>query len=201
MNNIISVVGKVLTTPKFDHYSRTFGNIFSFALEVPRPSGIMDENIIKIPECLLPNLSIGDLVDVVGTIQTRNIYNRLLIFIWVEEIHSLSDIPYLSNQNVNHVLQGFICKNQLPRETPFGRKITDFMIAINYNYYHSAYIPCIAWENTCDEISSLKLGTEIKVRGRLQSRKYNKRISGYPDIFEEKTAYEFSVSRLLPIKK
>lgn len=80
------------------------------------------------------------------------------------------------------------------RSTPFGREITDLLIAVNRAYNKSDYIPCIAWGRNARYSSSLNVGDNIKIWGRIQSREYQKKIS--EDESVTKTAYEISVSKM-----
>ena len=75
----------------------------------------------------------------------------------------------------NHVeLQGIICRQPGYRETPFGREICDFMLVIPRSGGRSAYIPCICWSMTARKISALEVGQMVNLRGRFQSREYQK---------------------------
>ena len=78
--------------------------------------------------------------------------------------------------------------------TPFGREITDMLIAVNRAYNKSDYIPCIVWGRNARYASGFEVGDKITVIGRVQSREYEK----VQDDGEktQRTAYEVSVSRL-----
>lgn len=60
------------------------------------------------------------------------------------------------------------------RKTPFGREISDILLAVNRAYNKSDYIPCIAWGRTARFCENLEVGTELRVTGRVQSREYEK---------------------------
>ena len=67
-------------------------------------------------------------------------------------------------------------------------------MAVNRAYNKSDYIPCIAWGRNARFCENIPVGTEVKVLGRVQSRKYEKK---YEDgTSEVKVAYEVSVSSL-----
>ena len=88
-------------------------------------------------------------------------------------------------------LDGFICKEPTYRETPFGRQITDLIVASNRERnFKSDYIPCITWGRNAIRSSEFNVGTRVKVLGRLQSREYKKKIDD--GIYEARTAYELS---------
>jgi single-stranded DNA-binding protein len=118
--------------------------------------------------------------------------------VFVKDIEFLPDgDEVLTDKDVvsNEVdLTGFICKPPIYRQTPFGREITDILIAVNRAYNKSDYIPCIAWGRNARFCSKMPVGTEVKVTGRVQSRNYEKK---YEDgTVEQRVAYEVSVSNL-----
>ena len=88
-------------------------------------------------------------------------------------------------------LNGFICKNPVYRITPFGREISDILLAVNRAYNKSDYIPCIAWGVML--AMQFEVGDNIKIWGRIQSRKYQKKLSD--GIVEDRIAYEVSISK------
>ena len=90
-------------------------------------------------------------------------------------------------------LTGCICRETVFRTTPFGREITDMLIAVNRDYKKADYIPCIAWGGAAHAAKELCIGARVRIEGRLQSRQYTKNENG---IMLEKTAYELSIARL-----
>ena len=72
-------------------------------------------------------------------------------------------------------LDGFICKEPKYRITPFNRKITDLLVAVNRTYHNSDYIPCIAWGRNARFCENIEVGTEVRIIGRVQSRQYEKK--------------------------
>ena len=93
----------------------------------------------------------------------------------------------------------FICKKPVYRTTPFGREITDMLVAVNRNYGKSDYIPCIAWGRNAKFAGNLEVGDNIELWGRIQSRIYIKRDENGEA--EERTAYEVSLSKIEKIEK
>ena len=92
------------------------------------------------------------------------------------------------------MLDGYVCKPPVYRTTPFGREITDILLAVNRSYNKSDYIPCITWGRNARYASRLEVGENVKIWGRMQSRLYQKKQED--ETVVEKTAYEVSVSRL-----
>ncbi len=95
-------------------------------------------------------------------------------------------------------LNGYLCKETKFRTTPFGREITDMLIAVNRSYNKSDYIPCIAWGRNARYCEKLEVGDHVKLWGRIQSRKYQKKNND--ETYDTKTAYEVSVTKLEHIK-
>ena len=92
------------------------------------------------------------------------------------------------------VLVGYICKKPIYRQTPFGREISDLLLAVNRAYNKSDYIPCIAWGRNARFCQNLEVGSQVKIVGRIQSRTYEKK---YEDgTSETRVAYEVSVGSL-----
>ena len=202
-NNSLVLMGKVANEKTFSHeiYGEKF---YQFSLSVPRLSGNADNIPITISERLFrdEDIAIGKNVKVNGQFRSYNGYennkNRLVLTVFVKDIEFLPDgDEVLTDKDVvsNEVdLTGFICKPPIYRQTPFGREITDILIAVNRAYNKSDYIPCIAWGRNARFCSKMPVGTEVKVTGRVQSRNYEKK---YEDgTVEQRVAYEVSVSNL-----
>ena len=85
-------------------------------------------------------------------------------------------------------------KKPIYRKTPFGREISDILLAVNRAYNKSDYIPCIAWGRTARFCENIPVGTEVKIIGRVQSREYEKKHED--GTVEKRVAYEVSVSSL-----
>ena len=131
-NNHLVLVGKVTSDKRFSHeiYGEKF---YIFDLEVPRLSGNADIIPITISERLLEadNLAIGTKVIVEGQFRSYNSYqnerNKLVLTVFAkdvkfvenqdEEIQASKD--FVSNEVV---LNGYICKKPIYRQTPFGRE-------------------------------------------------------------------------------
>ena len=92
------------------------------------------------------------------------------------------------------ILNGYICKEPVYRVTPFEREITDILLAVNRPHNKSDYIPCIAWGRNAKFASKLKVGSNVQIYGRVQSRDYQKKLSETQIV--ERTAYEVSVTKL-----
>ncbi|MCR4719416.1 MAG: single-stranded DNA-binding protein [Firmicutes bacterium] len=196
-NNHAEVIGIVSDEPKFSHeiYGEKF---YIFTLKIPRLSGTSDRVKIMVSDRLLADVEIvtGDVIEVEGQFRSYNDYengdNRLVLTVFAKDIRK-SEENREKNPNSLY-LNGFICKEPVYRTTPFGREITDLLLAVNRSYNKSDYIPVIAWGRNARYCKNINIGDNIKVWGRIQSRIYQKHISEEEVI--EKTAYEVSVSRM-----
>lgn len=200
-SNMVKVVGKVISDKEFSHemYGEKF---YSFDLEVPRLSDSVDVLPITISERLLFDINyyIGQYVIIEGQLRSYNRYinsnNRLVLTIFTREIYIPSEeelIEIMRKPNEIY-LDGYVCKNPVYRTTPFGREITDLLVAVNRPYNKSDYIPSIAWGRNARFCENLVIGDHIKVWGRIQSRGYQKRLASGE--VEDKVAFEVSISKL-----
>lgn len=186
MNKIV-LAGLVTEEPTFSH--EVHGEKFyRFYLSSSRQSGNCDVLMCTVPEIIKNGINEGNMVKVLGEIRTRNVHeddkSHLEVTVFVKEV-----LLYEKDEN-NVELDGFICKEPVYRETPFGRKITDLIVASNREHFKSDYIPCIAWGRNAIRSSEFNVGTRVKVLGRLQSREYKKKIDD--ETYEVRTAYELS---------
>ena len=201
VNNEVQLTGTVEGELNFSHeiYGEAF---YCFVLKVMRLSDICDYINVTVSERLLQNLEIHEGLEVTvnGQFRSYNNYsetgNRLILTVFARDIAKRADLSDEEvNSNPNYIfLNGFLCKKPVYRSTPFGREITDLLIAVNRAYNKSDYIPCIAWGRNARYSSSLNVGDNIKIWGRIQSREYQKKIS--EDESVTKTAYEISVSKM-----
>ena len=201
-NNHLVLVGKVTSDKKFSHeiYGESF---YIFDLEVARLSGNSDIIPITISERLIleKELEIGDKVAIEGQFRSYNSYenekNRLILTVFAKDIKYLSeeDEENSSEKVSNEVtLIGYICKKPIYRQTPFGREISDILLAVNRAYNKSDYIPAIAWGRNARFCQNIEVGTKVKITGRVQSRNYEKKFED--GTTQTRTVYEVSISSL-----
>jgi len=207
-NNHLVLVGKVTSDKRFSHeiYGEKF---YIFDLAVPRLSGNADIIPITVSERLLSinELKIDSKITVEGQFRSYNSYenerNKLVLTVFAKDIkfeeNQESEIEVSKDVVSNEViLNGYICKKPIYRQTPFGREISDLLLAVNRAYNKSDYIPCIAWGRNARFCQNIPVGTEVKVVGRVQSRTYEKKHED--GTVETKVAYEVSVSSLEVVK-
>ncbi|NLK36062.1 MAG: single-stranded DNA-binding protein [Gracilibacteraceae bacterium] len=195
-SNNVTVYGVVISKPEFSHemYGEGFYMVY---LEVPRLSDISDILPVTISERLIQglNITVGSTLLVEGQLRSYNKYqegsNKLILTIFARNLKA--EDQEVKNPNQIY-LDGYICKKPIYRTTPFGREITDMLLAVNRPYNKSDYIPCIAWGRNARYSENLKVGERIRIWGRIQSRNYQKKVSENEVI--TRTAYEVSISKM-----
>ncbi|RMC97865.1 single-stranded DNA-binding protein [Clostridium autoethanogenum] len=201
LNNKIYLEGTVASELQFSHemYGEGF---YTFNVEVPRLSESKDILFITISERLIGGMDIKVGTDVIieGQLRSYNKFvdgaNRLILTVFARNIDFCTE----RSKNPNQIfLDGFICKEPVYRTTPFGREISDMLLAVNRAYNKSDYIPTIAWGRNSRFCKSLKVSDNIRVWGRLQSREYQKKISDTETV--KKIAYEVSISKMEKVNR
>jgi len=190
-NNEVRVSGILSCAPALSHnvYGEDFVN---FSIEVPRLSGTVDVLPATASALTAVHLRAGDPISVHGQLRS---YNRI-----VEGASRLDLRLFARRIDVNAApefendieLTGYVCKPPAYRTTPFGREITDIMLAVNRRYNKSDYIPCIIWGRNARRAMQFEVGDKLNIKGRLQSREYEKRLEDGEVL--KRTAYELSVS-------
>ncbi|MCL2854964.1 MAG: single-stranded DNA-binding protein [Defluviitaleaceae bacterium] len=204
ITNRINLFGKIETPPTFSH--DVFGEgFYGFDLSVPRLSDASDLLPITISGRIMEGsrFAVGQHLGITGQIRSYNNYiaeegrNRLVLTVFAKDYKFCDDFGTANPNDV--LLDGFICKPPVYRTTPFGREITDLLLAVNRSYNKSDYIPCITWGRNARYASKLLVGDNVKLWGRMQSRIYQKKMED--DAVMEKTAFEVSVSRMEVVDK
>ena len=203
-NNHLILVGKVTSEKRFSHeiYGEKF---YIFDMEVPRLSDTTDIIPVTASERIINDelLAIGNKLIVKGQFRSYNSYenerNKLILTVFAKDLMSEEDVNEEEKEkiqkNSNEVtLIGYICKKPIYRQTPFGREISDILLAVNRAYNKSDYIPSIAWGRNARFSQDLPTGTEIKIVGRVQSRNYEKKHED--GTIENRVAYEVSIASL-----
>lgn len=196
--NVFRLSGRVTASPVWDH--AIFGEAF-YKTEVAaaRLSGTEDKVPVTVSERLLPGcaeLEVGSRVAIRGQIRSYNqrteTGSHLVITAFAREIE-FPDDDCAPDENEAEII-GRICKPVVYRTTPFSREIADLLIAVGRRYGKSDYIPAIAWGRNARFAAELACGDTVLVRGRLQSREYQKTPPGGEP--ERRVAYELSCSSI-----
>ena len=196
-NNQAVIAGEIISDFEFNH--EVFGEGFYFVkLKVSRLSHSSDIIPLLVSECLIDvkQSHIGQFLEARGQFRSHNKQesdkNRVVLFLFAKEIEMIDSAE---NRNPNEIfLDGYICKEPVYRTTPLGREIADVLLAVNRAYGKSDYIPCICWGRNARYAGNLTVGSRIQLRGRIQSREYQKRIGEGKVV--DKIAYEVSASQM-----
>ena len=197
MTNQAIVAGEVITEFQFSH--EIFGEgFYTLKIQVRRLSDATDEIPLLVSERLVDVTKnyIGRKLEAKGQFRSYNKHesekNHLILSLFVRE---LEWIDSYENRKPNYImLDGYICKEPVYRMTPLGREICDILLAVNRAYGKADYIPCICWGRNARFAGNLEIGSHIQVLGRIQSRKYQKKVGENQII--SRTAYEISVNKL-----
>ncbi len=189
--NEVNLIGTFEEEISFSHeiYGEKFFKIF---MNVSRKSNTVDRLPVLVSDRLCDlNVYKGQKVCVTGEFRSKNIEGEdgkrhLQLFVFAIEVEVVEELTEDENEIL---LEGYICKEVVYRNTPLGREISDMLLAVNRRY-KTAYIPCIAWGRNARFCKDLEVGTKIEIRGRIQSREYTN-LAG-----ENKTAYELSIAKL-----
>lgn len=161
-----------------------------------RFSGTPDDIIVEIPKRLQGTFREWNWIKVSGKIRTKWVKagNRKKKFTYIEAY----DVSTEGTLLVNVVeMTANICKKPVLRETPLGKTICEFCVALNERR-RSEYISCICWRDLAAKTSEMEVGTKVRLKGRMQSRDYWKK---QPDgSYVRKTAYEVSVIAMEEVK-
>ena len=198
-SNQVTIRGEIATPFEFS-YETQGARFYKADVKVKRNSDAVDTLPLVIPEKLFDVTEdfTGEFVLINGQYRSYNRQEgekrRLELFIFGKEIELLALEPDSVEANTIF-LDGYICKKPVYRETPFGRRITDLLLAVNRPYGKSDYIPCICWGKDARLAAEIEVGENVQLTGRIQSREYMKKLTGTEA--EKRIVYEVSVKSIL----
>ena len=173
MHNFTHISGTVYEVPY--GYEFLGERFYTMSVEVERLSGTSDYIPVTLPGRLLYEMpTVGSKLTVEGQVRTYDIFGddgqrHLDVRIFAQKVWNCS----MTVENFV-ALTGTICRPTVYRNTPFGREICDVMLAVNRKFGKSDYIPCITWGMTARQAARLQVGSCVKIKGRFQSRDYEK---------------------------
>lgn len=186
--NVACFAGEICYKPVYSH--TVFGKeLFECHIRSERLSGTKDSIKCIIPENLVQEFFENEKLEVQGSLRTRMNDGKLDTFVFTESV-----LEYTEDKNTLEIC-GVICSGVTYRTTPLGRKISDVMVAVKRDHSSKCdYVPCICWGNNATRIDGLPNGTELKMKGRIQSREYTKHFDD--ESIEIRTVRELSVSNV-----
>lgn len=206
-NNRIELSGRFVSLKL--SFTNTFGRTYAeITINSTRNSGVIDVIPTIVPIWEIQNFNIGDYLYVEGEIRSLNFVDEdgkshLKIYVHALRLRTLN---YLSaedemHQEINEAeITGYLVKSPVYRETPFGRKIANLLVATHRHNGRSDYLPCIVWGKNARFANYLQVGDCVTLSlGRFQSRQY---VKLFPDGEEiEKMAFEISFGLLRKNRK
>jgi len=191
ITNRARVSGILSVQPEFSH--SIYGEDFMmFCMEIPRLSGVVDILPVTAAATLVRGVKTGESISIEGQLRSYNRIiegaSRLDLRLFAHRICA-DDEPVFANEIE---LTGYVCKPTVYRTTPFGREITDILLAVNRRFNKSDYIPCIVWGRNARRAREFAVGDKLHITGRLQSREYDKKLDTGETL--RRTTYELSVS-------
>lgn len=197
-NNQVLMRGVISAGFTFSHQVLGEG-FYMTEIQVKRLSDAEDRIPVMVSERLVDVTQdpVGEYVEIRGQFRSYNKHeedhNRLILSLFAREISYANKEEEPDHLN-KILLDGYICKPPVYRKTPFGREIADVLLAVNRAYDKSDYIPCICWSRNARYASSFEVGSHLQMEGRIQSRKYVRKLD--EENTEKRVAYEVSVSGL-----
>ena len=187
--NQIELTAVIKDEPRLDHvkYGERY---YTYRVTSTRLSGVEDivNVVMSETKCKVEDVKPRRKIQITGAVRMKlGDVPRYLPYVTVREAKVVSD----DTPEVNiATIDGEICRRTTLRETPNGKKICDFFLDTTNGSGNRMGTPCIAWGSLAEYIGTLKAGKKLKVKGRFNSREYQKYVLGTPEI---RTAYELSV--------
>lgn len=158
-----------------------------------RRSGQEDEAIVFCPAGTKP-VAAGKPVICYGRLQTFKNYKsgKVLVYVLAELLEETGE-HYEPENEVR--LSGTLGKGIVNRATPNGKHITDIKVVTPNELREGGkcYVPAICWNKAADEVKGWAEGTQVDIKGRLQSRSYEKTEDGQTVTH---TCYEVSIYKI-----
>lgn len=195
-NNVAKLTGKIVS--EYLPYNKTLKeNFFKVDVDVERKSGGIDTLPVVISEKLIDDkLKEAKFVSFDGQVRTFNKADGSVeTYLFAKDAEVAEEDTYENEVK----LIGFLCKKGKYRTTFTGRKIIDFILAVNRPFNKSDYLAILAWGKDAKYIFGKEISTKVELTGRFQSRKYTKIDENNNKC--EKKAYEISSSQLAVIEE
>jgi len=196
--NIISVKGQFISEFRYS-YNVGSTKYYEARIMVQRISGINDFfQVVTDSRGVCSDIR-GKYVEIEGTIRSltkvdESETKRLNVFIFANYI-KVFEPKELENFEFNNYISisGEVVHTPRFKITISGKVICEMLIGVKTSFGKKDYlIPCITWNRIAEMSKLLEVGDKVEIKGRLQSRVYNK--NG-----KEHEVYEVSCYYLSPI--
>lgn len=186
--NSLTLYGKVISNEKEYEFVNKLGKTMVFykvMLECIRKkdSEVVDMIPIILGYPLAKTIQVGDLLQVDGSVSSRKAQdddgkNIIETFVFANHIFKVNEDEYEEYCTRNeHLINGIVTREPKVRQINNHNKIASFVVAIHRPYENSTkvvsdYIQCVAWNSLVNDVENFKIGDEISLCGRFQSRTY-----------------------------
>lgn len=187
--NKVKLIGNIQRNFEYV-YSKNEQKYYSSVISIKRKKDYYDDINIMLSESLITDINElnNNLVCIEGKVKTKNTKSKNVnVYVFVE---NLIDNLFCNNELE---ISGFICKKPTYRLTPNKKEISDVILAVNDESGENYYLPCIAWDDNARYSSTLSIGNQVKITGRIQSREYDKIVNNN---VIKKIAYEISIKEI-----
>lgn len=169
VNNIVCIIGKLITEPKFNK------GVLETKICTMRASGVYDNIPVKMSS--KNKVKKGKRYLMIGKLMSEDTNSKnkqhVEIYMWAEEIEEVSS----KVEDYNSIyLKGNICKKTELRFTQHeGTPICVSILGVNERKSkNSSYIPIVGWHANAYHIDKAGIGASVILYGRVQSRNYHK---------------------------
>lgn len=186
--NSLTLYGKVISNEKEYEFVNKLGKTMVFykiMLECIRKkdSEVVDMIPIILGYPLAKTIQVGDLLQVDGSVSSRKAQdddgkNIIETFVFANHIFKVNEDEYEEYCTRNeHLINGIVTREPKVRQINNHNKIASFVVAIHRTHENSTkvvsdYIQCVAWDSLVNDVENFKIGDEISLCGRFQSRTY-----------------------------
>ena len=186
--NSLTLYGKVISNEKEYEFVNKLGKTMVFykiMLECIRKkdSEVVDMIPIILGYPLAKTIQVGDLLQVDGSVSSRKAQdddgkNIIETFVFANHIFKVNEDEYEEYCTRNeHLINGIVTREPKVRQINNHNKIASFVVAIHRPHKNSTkvvsdYIQCVAWDGLVNDVENFKIGDEISLCGRFQSRTY-----------------------------
>lgn len=187
--NKVIIRGSIVGKPELFFIEQS-DEYYMLKVKIKRNSSIYDIVPVVMPrKDIDSNADYSDMrISLDGTLETRREDGHLRMYVLTKKAEIYS--PYEDEKDINEVSFHGILKNKVIRETGLRKiPIADINI-LNWHYYY----PCIVWNEYVDLVNNTDIGTKMSVKGRFQSREYEK--TDDDGNVTKMTAYEISLFKL-----
>lgn len=184
--NSLTLYGKVLSNEKEYEFTDNNGKTLVFykiELECRRKNKEVTDIIpVIVNYPIAKTIQLNTYIMVNGAISSRKSNdddgkNIIETFAYAKAVYPVTEEEYEESYARNEeLINGIVTREPRIRKTNKKRKVASFVVAIHRpttsHKIISDYVQCVAWDDLAEIASEFKIGDEISLCGRFQSRTY-----------------------------